>query len=57
MLDGLGAAVRAKLFVEVARVCPDRVHRQGHFGGDLRHGQVGRQVAQHADLAIGDRVC
>jgi hypothetical protein len=57
MLDGLGAAVRAKLFVEVAHVCPDRVHRQGHFGGDLRHGQVGRQVAQHADLAIGDRVC
>jgi hypothetical protein len=25
-------------------------------GGDLRHGQVGRQIAQQANLALGERL-
>jgi ubiquinone biosynthesis protein UbiJ len=26
------------------------------LAGDLRHGQVGRQIAQHADLAVEQRL-
>src|SRR6266567_8265642 len=55
--DRLGATVRAELGEEVAYVRPDRVHRQGQLAGDLRRGQVGRQIPQHADLALAERLC
>ncbi len=50
-LDGLAAAVRVQLVVDVAHVRPDGVHRHRQLPGDLLHGQAGRQVPQHADLA------
>src|SRR6185295_4928240 len=49
-LDRLGATVRAEFGEEVAYVRPDRVHRQGQLAGDLRRGQVGREVTQHIRL-------
>src|SRR4029077_4542898 len=55
-LDRLGATVHAEFGEEVAYVCPDRVHRQGQLAGDLRRGQVGRQVAQHPDLGLAQRI-
>src|SRR5580692_3373315 len=54
-LDGLGAAVRAELFVYVSHVRPDGVHRQVQLPGDLRGRKVGRQVPQHAGLAVAER--
>jgi hypothetical protein len=29
----------------------DGVHRDGQFAGDLRPGQVGREISQHPELA------
>src|ERR1700733_7897631 len=55
-LDRLGATVHAELGEEVAYVRPDRVHRQGQLAGDLRRGQVGRQVAQYPDLGLAQRI-
>src|ERR1700750_1011997 len=55
-LDRLGATVRAELVEEVAYVRPDCVHRYGQLAGDLRHGQVGRQVTQHPDLGLAQRI-
>src|SRR5262249_9369285 len=46
--DGLGPGVRAELAVQVGDVGPDRVVRDAQLAGDLRPGQVGGQVAQHA---------
>src|SRR5260370_10223678 len=54
--DGLAAPVRAELQVEVVDVGLDGVRRDGQLAGDLRPGQVGRQVAQHADLAVAERL-
>src|SRR5690242_6865601 len=48
--------MRAELVEEVAYVRPDRVHRYGQLAGDLRHGQVGRQVTQHPDLGLAQRI-
>jgi hypothetical protein len=55
-LHSLLAAVRTELLVQAPQVRPDRVHGQAELGGDLRRGQVGWQVAQHACLAVGDRL-
>jgi hypothetical protein len=49
-LNGVGAVVRAELFVHVAHMRPDGVNRHGQLAGDLRRGQVGRQVAQVENL-------
>jgi pimeloyl-ACP methyl ester carboxylesterase len=46
--DGFGAAVGAQLGVDVAHVGLDGVVRHRQFAGDLRPGQVGRQIAQYA---------
>src|SRR5690242_18499618 len=54
--NGLRPAVRAELGEEVANVRPDRVHRQGQLAGNLRRGQIGRQVAEHPDLALAKRI-
>jgi hypothetical protein len=54
--DGLRSAVRAELGVQVAQVGPDGVTRDVQLAGDLRPGQVGRQVAQHPDLAVAQRL-
>ena len=54
--DRLGATVHAELGEQVAYVRPDRVHRQGQLPGDLRHGQVRRQVPQHPDLTLAKRI-
>src|SRR6201995_5846698 len=54
--DRLAAAVRAELGEEVAYMRPDRVHRNGQLAGDLRRGQVGRQVTQHPDLGLAQRI-
>jgi hypothetical protein len=53
VLHGLVAAVRVKLPVQVPQVGPDRVRGEVKLGGDLRNAHVGRQVAQHASLALG----
>jgi hypothetical protein len=47
--------VDAELGVQVAHMGADGVHRQGQFLGDLGSGEVGREVAQDADLAVGER--
>jgi hypothetical protein len=46
--------VRAELRVQVAHVGSDDVQRDVQFAGDLRHGEVGRQVAQDPDLAVAE---
>src|SRR2546430_15176400 len=56
VLDRLGGTVRAELGEEVAYMRPDRVHRQGQLAGDLRSRQVGRQVTQHTDLGLAERI-
>src|SRR5215469_5920795 len=50
--DGLGPAVGAKLGVQVADMGLDGIGRDIQLAGDFRPGQVGGQVAQHAQLAI-----
>src|SRR6185437_8799568 len=52
----LRPTVRVQLAAHVADVRADRVHRQGQLAGDLRRGQVGRQISQHADLALAQRL-
>src|SRR5260370_25983467 len=54
-VDGLVAAVGAELVVKVAHVRPDGGRRQVQLAGDLRHGQVGGQVAQDAGLGPTER--
>ena len=54
--DGLVAAVRTELGVQVAHVGLDRVRRDVQFGRDLRHGQIRGQVAQHAEFAVAQRL-
>jgi hypothetical protein len=54
--DGLGAPVRVELGVHAAHVGLDGVGRDVQFPGDLRGGQVGRQVAQYPGLAVGQRL-
>jgi hypothetical protein len=51
-LHGLRPRVNIELVVHVAGVGSDRVGGHDQLGRDLRHGQVGRQVAQHAELAF-----
>jgi LuxR family transcriptional regulator, maltose regulon positive regulatory protein len=53
--DRLGPVVGAELGVEVAHVGLDGVDRDVQLAGDFRPGQVGRQVAQHAQLAVAQR--
>ena len=54
MLDGLAAAVDAELGVQMVHVGADGVHREAQLSGDLGSGEVGRQVAQDAGLAVGE---
>jgi hypothetical protein len=53
---GLPAAVRAEVAVQVPQVGLDCVRGEVELGGDLRRTHVGRQVAQHAGLALGERL-
>src|SRR5580693_9083757 len=55
-LHGLLAAVRAELAVQVPQVGLDRVRRDVELGGDLWRAHMGRQVAQHASLALGEQL-
>jgi len=50
----LVAAVDAELGLQVARMDADGVHREEQLIGDLGSREVGRQVAQHPDLAEGE---
>src|SRR6185312_1362776 len=52
----LRPTVRAQLAAHVADVRADRVHREGQLAGDLRRGQVGRQISQYPDLALAQRL-
>jgi hypothetical protein len=49
-------AVHAELGVDVPHVGGNGVYRQEELAGDFRRGEVSRQVAQDADLAVGERV-
>jgi hypothetical protein len=49
-------AVHAELGVNVPHMGGHGVHRQEELAGDFRCGEVSRQVAQDADLAVGERV-
>src|SRR6267142_2042101 len=51
-VDRLGAAVHAELGVDVAHVRLDRAERQVELAADLRGGEVARQEAEHAQLAL-----
>ena len=55
-LDGVCPAVGAELGVQAADVALDGVSGYRQLAGDFRPGQVGWQVAQHADLAAADRL-
>jgi hypothetical protein len=44
--------VGTKLGVQVSHVGLDSVERDVQLAGDLRPGQVGRQLAQHAQLTV-----
>ena len=48
------AVVDAELGVQVTHVSADGVDREEQLIGDLGSGEVGRQVAQHPDLAVGE---
>jgi hypothetical protein len=48
--------VRIELVVDVTHVRSDGVLRQIELIGDLRHGQVGGQVAQDAGLGLAERL-
>ena len=50
--DGVGSPVRAELGVQVAHMGADGVDRDVQLAGDLRPREIGRQVAQHAQLAL-----
>src|SRR5512132_1283903 len=50
-LHGRGAVTGLELGVDVADVGVDGVDRDRQFAGDLGSGEVGRQVAQHPELA------
>src|SRR6266568_4254127 len=50
-LDGRGAVTYLELGVDAAQVRADGVERDGQFAGDLRPGQVRRQIPQHPKLA------
>jgi hypothetical protein len=54
--NGLGAPVCAELGVQVAQVGADGVVRDVQLARDLRRGQVGRQVAEHVQLAVAQRL-
>jgi signal transduction histidine kinase len=54
-VEGLQAAVRAELVVQVPHVRPDRVHRHIKLAGDLRRGKAGLQEAQDAGLGLAER--
>jgi hypothetical protein len=45
-----------QLVVDVAHAGLDGVHRQVELVGDLWRGELGRQVAQDADLALAERL-
>src|SRR5580693_10002792 len=55
-LDGVCPAVGAELGVQAADVALDGVGGYRQLAGDFWPGQVGWQVAQHADLAAADRL-
>ena len=55
-VHGLMAAVDAELGVQVARVGADGVDREEQLTGDLGSRELGRQVAQDADLALAERL-
>ena len=44
----------AELRVDVADVGSDGCHGDDQFGGYVRRLQVGREVAQHAKLSVGE---
>ena len=50
------AAVDAELGVQMAHVSRDGVCRYVQLAGNLACREVGRQVAQDADLAFGERI-
>jgi hypothetical protein len=50
-LHGRGAVTDLELGVDPAEMRADRVHRDGQLAGDLRPGQVRRQIPQHSELA------
>ena len=51
---GRGAVTNLELGVDAADVHADGVRRDGQLAGDLRPGQVGRQIPQHLELARGE---
>ena len=53
LLDGLGAAARAELLVQVPLVRLNGIHRQVQLASYLPRRQVGRQVMQNPGLAVG----
>src|SRR3954467_11486794 len=54
--DGLCACVDAQLAVDRLHVGANRVHREVQRGGDLRGVETARQVTQHGELALAQRI-